>query len=87
MLANKDPAAILGPLGATLGPRLASMQVVPIPGHDWHSAEAFRPLTALPVSAAADLPTALAATAHPVLIAGSLYLAGEALRLNDELPD
>ena len=31
--------------------------------------------------------SALPADDHPVLIAGSLYLAGEVLRLNDELPD
>ena len=88
MLANKDPAAIVGPLAYVLGERLASVQVLPVPGHEWHAADRFRRAAGRsPVTAAPDLPTALRATRHPVLIAGSLYLAGEALRLNDEIPD
>jgi dihydrofolate synthase/folylpolyglutamate synthase len=59
---------------------------VPVPTHEWHPAEAFGPNA----SAYPDVPSALAALPQdglPVLIAGSLYLAGEVLRLNGELPD
>ncbi|GAA4771517.1 bifunctional folylpolyglutamate synthase/dihydrofolate synthase [Novosphingobium ginsenosidimutans] len=82
MLANKDPAALTGPLAANA----ASIAAVPVPTHEWHPAEAFGPnAVAFP-----DVPSALAAVPQdglPVLIAGSLYLAGEVLRLNGELPD
>lgn len=82
MIEGKDPASLIGPLG----PALASITAVPVPGHDWHPASAFGPLA----RPAPDLPAAMAmipADGLPVLIAGSLYLAGEVLRLNDELPD
>jgi dihydrofolate synthase/folylpolyglutamate synthase len=82
MLANKDPAAITG----ALGEHIASIRAVPVPGHEFHSAGAFGP----GAIAAADVAQALAALPAdglPVLIAGSLYLAGEVLRLNRELPD
>lgn len=82
MLANKNPAAIIGPLAEVL----ASLTVVPVPEHDCHGAQAFGGGAAQAV----DVPTALVsipADGLPVLIAGSLYLAGEVLRLNQELPD
>ncbi|WP_370177210.1 folylpolyglutamate synthase/dihydrofolate synthase family protein [Alteriqipengyuania sp.] len=82
MLANKDPAAIT----ASLGDRVRSLTVVPVPGHESHPAQAFGP----DARAAANLEEALLGLPsddYPVLIAGSLYLAGEALRLNDEVPD
>ena len=82
MLANKDPAALIGALRGSL----ASITAVPVPGHDHHAAAAF----GAGVAAAPNVPSALAALPCddlPVLIAGSLYLAGEVLRLNDELPD
>jgi len=82
MLANKDPAALTAPLAANA----ASVSAVPVPTHEWHPAGAFGPnAVAYP-----DVPGALAALPQdglPVLIAGSLYLAGEVLRLNGELPD
>lgn len=82
MLANKDPAALTGPLAANA----TSIAAVPVPTHEWHAAEAFGPnAVAYP-----DVPSALAALPRdglPVLIAGSLYLAGEVLRLNNEVPD
>jgi dihydrofolate synthase/folylpolyglutamate synthase len=82
MLENKDPAALTGPLAANA----ASISAAPVPTHDWHPATAFGPeAVAYP-----DVPGALAALPEdglPVLIAGSLYLAGEVLRLNGELPD
>jgi dihydrofolate synthase/folylpolyglutamate synthase len=82
MIEGKDPSALTIPLA----PTLASVTVVPVPGHDWHPTAAFGP-EARP---APDVPGALAMLPDdglPVLIAGSLYLAGEVLRLNDELPD
>lgn len=82
MLANKDPAALTGPLATNA----VSISAVPVPTHEWHPATAFGP-TAV---AYPDVPAALAALPDdglPVLIAGSLYLAGEVLRLNNELPD
>ncbi|MCZ8324136.1 MAG: bifunctional folylpolyglutamate synthase/dihydrofolate synthase [Sphingomonadaceae bacterium] len=82
MLANKDPAALTGPLSANA----ATISAVPVPTHDWHDATAFGPAAV----AFPDVPSALAALPQdglPVLIAGSLYLAGEVLKLNGEVPD
>ncbi|WP_338445353.1 folylpolyglutamate synthase/dihydrofolate synthase family protein [Pelagerythrobacter marensis] len=82
MIAGKDPSALTGPLSDNL----ASLTVVPVPGHDHHPPEAFGGNA----RAAPDVPSALAAVPGdglPVLIAGSLYLAGEVLRLNGEWPD
>jgi dihydrofolate synthase/folylpolyglutamate synthase len=82
MIEGKDHAALTAPLG----PILASITAVPVPGHDWHPASAFGP----EARAAPDVPSALSMIPDdglPILIAGSLYLAGEVLRLNDELPD
>ena len=85
MLANKDPAALLGPLSGVL----ASVAIVPAPGHEAHTPESFAPHTPLPPRAFASVAEALAAlpAEGDVLIAGSLYLAGEVLRLNEEVPD
>ena len=81
MLANKNPAAIAGPLGS----QIASLTVVPIPGHAAQPVEAYG-------SSATNAPDVAAALAllppgGDVLIAGSLYLAGEVLRFNREVPD
>lgn len=85
MLANKDPSAILAPLAD----RALSISVVPAPGHDAHQPQDFAPFTALPVRSFDTVPEALAAlpAEGDVLIAGSLYLAGEVLRLNGEVLD
>ncbi|MBC2667395.1 bifunctional folylpolyglutamate synthase/dihydrofolate synthase [Novosphingobium flavum] len=85
MLANKDPGAILRPLAG----KLASLSVVPAPGHEAHRPADFAPFSDLQVRSFATVPEALAALPPQgdVLIAGSLYLAGEVLRLNAELPD
>lgn len=85
MLANKNPGAILGPLRG----RLASLSVVPVPGHDPHPPEAFATHSDLPVRSFADVEHALHVlpAEGDVLIAGSLYLAGEVLRLNRQIPD
>ena len=82
MLEAKDPASLTVPLADSI----TSLTVVPVPGHDWHPATAFGPQA----RAATDVPAAMAALPDdglPVLIAGSLYLAGEVLRLNGEMPD
>ncbi|MEP6868592.1 MAG: bifunctional folylpolyglutamate synthase/dihydrofolate synthase, partial [Novosphingobium sp.] len=84
MLANKDPAAIVAPLAG----KLASLSVVPAPGHEAHPPAAFAAHSDLPVRSFTTVAEALAALAPQgdILIAGSLYLAGEVLRLNDEIP-
>lgn len=85
MLSSKDPAAIVAPLRG----KLLSLSVVPAPGHDAHSPEQIAAHADVPVRAFSDVPAALRALppSGDVLIAGSLYLAGEVLRLNAELPD
>lgn len=82
MLSRKKPEALMLPLIELL----ATVQIVPIAGQDSHRADAFS-------HHATDRDTieqaliALPDDTLPVLIAGSLYLAGEVLRLNDEMPD
>ena len=85
MLSSKDPAAIVAPLRG----KLLSLSVVPAPGHEAHAPEEFAAHSDLPVRPFADVSAALAAlpAGGDVLIAGSLYLAGEVLRLNAEFPD
>ena len=91
MLANKDAAGVL----RALAPGLRDMIAVPVPGHDHHAPEALAAIArsfgvessiAASVDAAIDR---LAATRAPhcVLVAGSLYLAGDTLRINAQLPD
>ena len=82
MLDAKDPAALVDPLA----PMITSLAVVPVPGHDWHPAEAI----AQSARFFPDIVNALAAIPEdglPVLIAGSLYLAGDVLRRNGEAPE
>ena len=85
MLSSKDPAAIVAPLKG----KLLSLSVVPAPGHEAHSPEQIAAHADLPVRPFPDVASALAALPPQgdVLIAGSLYLAGEVLRLNREFPD
>ena len=92
MLANKDAEAIL----ATLAPSVNQVIAIPVPGHAHHApgqlADLARALdlaatTAPGIEAAVSGAGSLAGGAALVLIAGSLYIAGEALTLNDELPD
>ncbi|CDO37698.1 folylpolyglutamate synthase/dihydrofolate synthase family protein [Novosphingobium sp. KN65.2] len=90
MLANKAPQALLDPLRE----RLASVTVVPVPGHDCHGLDAFLQVPEIPVPvAAASVRAALStleidpAQDEVVLIGGSLYLAGTVLRDNDEIPE
>jgi dihydrofolate synthase/folylpolyglutamate synthase len=93
LLANKDMAGILKPFAN----RAPTLHAVPVPGHPHHApadlAAAARGagLTAL---AAADVESALGWIARHadrgrppiVLIQGSLYLAGEVLRANGQVP-
>jgi dihydrofolate synthase/folylpolyglutamate synthase len=85
MIAAKDPAAIIAPLAD----RLLSITIVPVPGHETHAPEDFTAPPGLPVRSLGDVPEALRSLPEggDVLIAGSLYLAGEVLRLNREFPD
>lgn len=94
MLANKDPAGLLAPFAAIA----TTLHAVPITRHEHHApADLARVAHALGIAAhtAADVASALrdiaeiADPAEPpiVLVLGSLYLAGEVLQANDELPD
>ncbi|MGQ0661938.1 bifunctional folylpolyglutamate synthase/dihydrofolate synthase [Sphingosinicella sp.] len=92
LLSNKDAAGILAPFegsGATL-------HAVPVPEHDHHGPAELAAVArraGLQAERADDVATALAAIAAEresplpfVLIMGSLYLAGEVLRANDQVP-
>ena len=96
MLANKDMDAYLAPFGG----RIAHIHALPVPGHDHHPPERFAAIAARwgigctahdgPQAAIAAIAqdAAQAQDAAPIiLIAGSLYMAGEILRLNGQLPD
>ena len=80
ILANKDAAGIV----ALLKPHALSLTFVPVPDHPSHEpavlAEQFDG------RASATLAEALDPLPAPRLIAGSLYLAGEVLRLNQQFP-
>jgi dihydrofolate synthase/folylpolyglutamate synthase len=82
MLANRHPEAIIGPLED----RLLSVTAVPIEGSDSHGGLAYGPRARWAASLEEALGS-LPADGSPVLIAGSLYLAGKALKANGELPD
>ena len=81
ILANKDVAAIVD----VLAPHALSLTFVPVPDHEHHDPADLA--ARFDGRAASSLREALAHLPAPRLIAGSLYLAGEALRLNDQLPD
>jgi dihydrofolate synthase/folylpolyglutamate synthase len=82
MLANKNPRAIVGPLEG----RIASLSAVPIAGSDSHVAPAFGE-NARQFDSVEQALRAIPEDGLPILIAGSLYLAGEVLRANEEIPD
>lgn len=82
MLEGKDPRAIIGPLEHCI----RTLTIVPVPGHDSHPSGAFGP-NAKAASGVEEALLNLPADEYPALIAGSLYLAGEVLRLNHEIPD
>ena len=93
ILANRDPAALLRPFAGLIERFIA----LPIPGHDHHSPEALAALAdklfersdsiaAPSIEAGFDVLRELNADTHAVVM-GSLYLAGEVLRANGEVPD
>jgi dihydrofolate synthase / folylpolyglutamate synthase len=89
ILANKDAAGIL----RMLAPHVTRIRAVPVPGHPHHAPEALtdfvRPF-GIEAQPAPDVAAALDDLSKDgpidVLVLGSLYLAGEVLRLNDETP-
>ena len=92
MLANKDADAVMRILSPSIGHVIA----IPVPGHAHHAPEALATLArsfGMTAGTAATPSEALASiaaqTEHPqlVLVAGSLYLAGEVLAANDQPPD
>ena len=86
MLVNKDPAAIMKPLES----KIASVTVVPIDGHQAHSAADFTEID-MTISSANNVTEALKnispKASETVLITGSLYLAGAVLNANRQLLD
>ena len=89
MLDNKDARGFLTPLA----PYLASLTPVPIPGHAFHAPEYLAQvagelgIAAHVASSVEDALARLSGRNKPVLICGSLYLAGAVLSANRELPD
>lgn len=94
MLANKDAATLI----ARLAPLARSVVAIPVPDHAHHAPETLARIAAeagVPnVATANDIAAAFrqlsqhsAGEAGAVLVCGSLYLAGEVLAANDELPD
>lgn len=88
MLANKDAAGFLAPLMAQIG----ALHSVPVDGHACHEAEVFAAIAAahgVPHrhhDRLADAIAALTGGDGPILITGSLYLAGTVLKANDQAP-
>ena len=81
ILANKNADAIVGAVAA----HALSLTFVPVLDHAHHDPTVLA--GRFNGHAAGSLEAALADLPEPRLIAGSLYLAGEALRLNGEAPD
>ncbi len=81
ILANKDAAAII----RQLAPHALSLTFVPVLDHHHHDPAVLA--AQFGGIAAAGLEEALGPLPAPRLVAGSLYLAGEALAHNDEQPD
>lgn len=85
MLANKDAGEFL----RLLAPIARSVTGVPVPGHEHHAPEVLAQIAAdlgLAGHSAQDLDEALSHSEGPVLITGSLYLAGTVLAANGEPP-
>jgi dihydrofolate synthase/folylpolyglutamate synthase len=81
ILANKDADAIVG----ALAPHALSLTFVQVPDHEHHDPEELA--RRFGGRAEASVEEALADLPEPRLIAGSLYLAGEVLAANGEIPD
>lgn len=93
MLMNKDALGFLAPFAHKIG----SLCAVPIAGHEHHdpgdlckwAQSSLQIANARPVSSVTDAIEQLTKEQAPanILICGSLYLAGEVLRLNEQVPD
>ncbi|MCB2015121.1 MAG: folylpolyglutamate synthase/dihydrofolate synthase family protein [Sphingobium sp.] len=91
MLANKDVEGFLAPLRSAVG----AIYSVPVAGHDCHPPQVFAQLAeqwGVSHHEHETIESAVHAISSgpgnaPVLITGSLYLAGEILKRNDQLPD
>lgn len=89
MLANKDADAVL----RILAPSVDHVVTLPIAGHAHHAPDALATIARALGLTAETTPAITAAVDRAatrgglVLIAGSLYLAGEVLAANDQLPD
>jgi dihydrofolate synthase/folylpolyglutamate synthase len=92
MLANKDADAVIRILSPSVGHVIA----IPVPGHAHHAPEelatlarSFGKTAGTAATPSEALGSIAAQTDQPqlVLIAGSLYLAGEVLAANDQPPD
>ena len=92
MLGNKDAAGIL----ATLSPSVSQVIAIPVPGHAHHAPPDLAALarrvdlpaaTATGIADGINRAVALLDAPALILIAGSLYIAGDALVLNNEVPD
>jgi dihydrofolate synthase/folylpolyglutamate synthase len=93
MLMNKDALGFLTPFAH----KIESLSAVPIAGHEHHdpldlcdwAQNSFRIADARHANSVTDAIEQLAGRQAPanILICGSLYLAGEVLRLNDQSPD
>jgi len=85
MLSNKDPEALLHWIDGDV----ENVIVVPVPGHVAHDRQAFgrehMDISEAPVTTALQMLSDQ--NPETVLIAGSLYLAGEVLRANGQVPD
>lgn len=92
MLANKDAAGVIRRLvGMAAETRLIAVPVPNHPHHDPADLASFARAAGAAASTAASIQEAFAqlagSPANRLLVAGSLYLAGEVLAANDELPD
>ncbi len=86
MLANKDAPGVL----RLLSPGIAKVVAFPVPGHEHHAPDHLAALArgfGVAAATASTLEEAITGRGGCVLLAGSLYLAGQALQLNEELPD
>jgi dihydrofolate synthase / folylpolyglutamate synthase len=87
ILANKDARGVLAPFADLV----SEMTAVSVPGHPSHAPEALRAMAeevGLPCRTGSDVRTAIeTSTADVNIILGSLYLAGDVLRANNQIPD
>ena len=96
MLANKDIDAFLAPFAGVVG----HIHALPVPGHDHHAPARFAAIAdrwgigctahgspEAAIGAVAASAAAAGEMAPKLLIGGALYLAGQILRLNAQLPD